>query len=372
LTIRIGRRVLFAGNAELFELYSRKLTAAEQHAASLSTLFSALFIPSSRPKHEYMGFGPGFLLLAPSALLAIVQRIKRARPRTSLATILAMVWVPALYLMSDDFAAQRATWYIVLGRLIASLPALIAVLAAQRADKPTRALLAVASVLGLSLAWPLGCTRPVVEGVIALLPGLATAVACALAVGLVVASLGKERLRFGPAALTLIATFILVFASPWATVRTQYRYRIYEAAAADAPAFVMHYVWDFHASAWPIWQLLDDGRPHRIAAYYGWDGLGHNGLRYPLTGSELQNAVLYVPSSRTGEVIDYRDEEKVASSMDESAWLARLASERIDYVVTGFPAPPEQQVIERHPEAFERAIESRDGRHAAYRFKYAR
>ena len=132
-------------------------------------------------------------------------------------------------------------------------------------------------------------------------------------------------------------------------MRTKYRYRIYRAAASPDPAFVMHLVWDVYASAWPIWRYLDDGRPHRIAVSYGWDGIGHNGLRYPLTGSNFQNEVLYVPISRTGEVIDYREGDRILREMDEAPWLARLERERIDYVVLGFPPPPELQFIARNP-----------------------
>jgi len=369
LTFKVGKHVLVAGNSELFELYARKLTAAERTAASLSTLASALFIPASRPKHEYMGFGPGFLALFPLAVIALLVRLKQKRLPISTLVILLMVVLPVVYLLSDDFAAQRAVWYIVLGRLIGSLPAILAILAAQLRSRVVRAFLVATSAVGLSLAWPLGITGPVVAALNELLPAFGFSAVVALAVGLLVMGAHRTRLLVGWGTFTALAVFLTVFSIPWCDVRTKYRYPIFKAAASDNPAFVMHFVWDFHASAWPIWQHLDDGRPHRIDACYGWDGIGHNGLRYPLAGSSLQNEVLYVPITKDGEVIDYREEDRLTAGTDEKSWLSRLRNERIDYVVIGFPPPLELRFIEKNPAFFQREAVSEDGRHMAYRFK---
>jgi hypothetical protein len=369
LTVRFGKHVVIPGNSELFELYARKLTPPERAASSLSVFLKALFIPFSRPKHEYMGLGPGVIPLLPLAAMTLYGRVRRRRLLTSTTACLVMVWVPALALLSDDFAAQRATWYIVMGRLIASLPAFLAILAAQFGRRITHVLLAAASIVGLLFALPRGLARPVVKAMMELLPAATLALAVALATGLVVLAAGRARARVGWAVLASLAVFLGVIAIPWTSVRTKYRYPIYEATTSEDTAFVMHLLWDFHSSAWPIWQYLDDGRAHRIDACYGWDGIGHNGFRYPLAGSNLQNEVLYVPISRSGEVIDYREGERVRSEMDRQAWLDRLQRERIDYVVTGFPSPPEQELIESSPQHFERVASSRDGLHFAYRFK---
>jgi hypothetical protein len=369
LTIRLGHRVILPGNSELFALYARQLSPAEKVAASLRVFLKALFIPFSRPQHEYMGFGPGTLPLVPLAAIALYQRLRRRRAHISASTCLAMALVPALLMLSKDFAAQRAAWYIVMGRLIASLPALIAVLAAQFHKRIARHLLIAASIVGLLFGWPKGLARPVVKAMTELLPVTAWAAVVALAMGLLVVAGRRTRILAGWGILASLVVFCGIVTTPWASVRAKYRYRIYAATTSDDTAFVMHLLWDIHSSAWPIWQYLDDGQPHRIDACYGWDGIGHNGFRYPLVGSSLQNEVLYVPLSHSGAVIDYRDAELVRNETDREAWLARLAREKIEYVVTGYPSPPEQELIDQSPQYFERVAGSLDGLHFAYRFK---
>jgi len=368
LTVKIGKHVLFHGNAELNLLYARKLTDAEQGAASLETLFRALFIPFRKPAHEYMGFGPGYLLLVPSALIAWIVYLGRRRLRVSTLTIVAMTVLPILYLLSDSFAAQRAQWYIVMGRLIASLPAILAIYTAQLAGRIARLLLILALLSGLALAWPLGWAPPTMWALRDLLPTLALATVAGLACGLLVIAASRTRPLLEWGLLSSLAAFLAVLAIPLGEVRAKYRYRIYNAAANPDPAFVMHLVWDFYVNAWPIWRYLDDGRPHRIAVSYGWDGIGHNGLRYPLTGSHFQNEVLYVPISTTGEIIDYREEARISQVMNEARWLTRLGENRIDYIVLGSPLPPELSFIERNPRMFALVAESSDGEHRAYRF----
>lgn len=368
LEVKIGHHVLFAGNPELTFLYAKPLNPAGRKAASLPTFLRALFIPSQRPWHEYMGFGPGFLLLLPSATLALLAQLKRGRLRTSLVTIVGMTVLPILYLLSDSFAAQRAQWYIVIGRLIASWPALLAILTALLAGRLARLCLLQALAIGLALAWPLGWAGATLAALRELLPTLVLAAAAGLACGLLIVAASKRRLLVAWGVLASVATFITVLAIPWSEVRDRYRYRIYQAAASRNPAFVMHLVWDYYANAWPIWQFLDDGPAHRIAVSYGWDGIGHNGLRYPLTGSRFQNQVLYVPITKSGEIIDYREEDRVASETDEAAWLERLEEAGIDYVVLCYPPPPELQFIERNPKSFLPVVQSIDGRNRAYRF----
>jgi hypothetical protein len=124
-----------------------------------------------------------------------------------------------------------------------------------------------------------------------------------------------------------------------------------------------------YGAAWELWRAVDDGVPHRIAAAYGWAGVGDNWFRYPLLGSQLQNRVLYVPITRGGDVIDYQDAGRVRGEADESAWLARLRDARIDLVFLGEPAPPERAFVLRHPESFELVARARAGASELYRFR---
>jgi hypothetical protein len=131
----------------------------------------------------------------------------------------------------------------------------------------------------------------------------------------------------------------------------------------------MHAVRRAYAGAWPIWRALDGPAPRRIALAAGWDGIGHNVLRYPLLGARLQNRVVYVPITRDGAIIDYERADEVQRHADADAWLARLDAQNIDVVVVLDPPPPEAAWIAERPASFDLIATGIAGtRHAAYHF----
>jgi len=134
-------------------------------------------------------------------------------------------------------------------------------------------------------------------------------------------------------------------------VREHFRYDAYR-------LFAERQLLDFHgappASAWPIWQRLDETGPHRVAATAGFDGLtGHNWFRGALLGAWLQNEVLYLPVTADGHLVSYRDREKLVEVADRSAWLSRIHQQAIDRVVALGPANIEHRWMLDLPEIFD-------------------
>ena len=132
----------------------------------------------------------------------------------------------------------------------------------------------------------------------------------------------------------------------------------------------MHRIEPSYASAWVLWQALDDpARPHVIAATAGWDGIGHNWYRYPLLGRRLQNRVLYVPVTADGSVIAYRLRETLARRASLDAWLRRLVARRVDAVASLAPRSTiEDFWMRKLPELFQPMAADPDDLNVAYRF----
>lgn len=108
------------------------------------------------------------------------------------------------------------------------------------------------------------------------------------------------------------------------------------------------------SAAHEIWRRLDDGRPRTLATTAGFAGSGDNWLRYPLLGSALQNRVLYVPVTRDGAIVDYRDMARARAVADRAAWLARLDALAVDAVVVMAPPTcPESAWILADPGRFQ-------------------
>ena len=373
LTVKIGGLLLSSGNPQLRALFAGELGVTDPRWASGIVLLQSLVLPYSLPKVEFAGFGPALFLLAPlgciSLLAGLVQGKDRRERFAPMLAPMILALLPVVGIMSKDLAGQRAMWLPNLGRLLLPLPAVLAVLGAGLRSRAASICMIAALVITMTLAWPAGVANAMLDAIARLAPWLALALTLAA-----FAALGCSRHPFLqnksewliPSTIGLAGLLLIV---PLAKVRNQSRYAIYEAACAPVPAFIMQFTWPQHAAAWPLWQALDDGIPHRIHASYGWDGLGHNGLRYPLLGSHLQNRVFYLPITRDpGPIIDYQQEDRVRQEADEVAWLDRLRGAGIDRVFLGEPAPPEKEFVLRHPERFQLIGRGQGNLHALYRF----
>ncbi len=372
-SLKIGSWVLSAGNAQLRALFAGELGITDPRWASGIVLLQALVRPYSLPKVEFAGFGPALLILAPLGCIGlwaclIDGRARRERLAPSL-WLMILALLPLFGIMSKEFAGQRAMWLPNLARLLLSLPAALAVLGAGLRSRVASASMSAALVITMTMAWPVGIANPMLDAIGQLAPWLALALTLAALAVLAFSRHPSLRNKSEWAIPSAIGIAALVLVVPLAEVRKESRYAIYEAATAPAPAFIMQFTWPRHAAAWPLWQVLDDGTPHRIHASYGWDGLGHNDLRYPLLGSRLQNRVFYIPiTGGQGPIIDYQQADRVRREADEVAWLDRLRTAHIDMVFLGEPSPIEREFVLGHPERFQLVGRGQGGLHALYRF----
>lgn len=366
LTVSIAGHTLFAGNRELTMLYEGRLHDLSGYDASAQALFRALALPAGDPLHEHLGFGYGFLALLPLGALGLAFTLRRDPDRRAVALFLvAAALLPVIGLASPAFLAHRTIWQRAIGRLLTALPATAAVFGARFEGRAARAVWLSIVIAGELSCVPLGTGALALEGMRRLALPLAVAAICALLAALAMHARARRPLT----ALALIAPlFAALVALPLDRVRAELRYPLYAAHAGSSPAFQMHTLEPSYASSFPIWRALDDGAPHRIALAAGWDGIGHNWFRYPLTGSRLQNHVDYVPVSRDGEVFDYMHDDEVDERGVLDAWLARLVAQHIDTLVTLHPSTIEDRWAGAHPALFEPMAKSTEGWNVAYRF----
>lgn len=328
-------------------------------------LLEQLFTPTDFPTRDgvvglWLNHAPGAVLVAILGGLGIA----RARRRGALVTWLTAVACAALVLpvlLSSSTLALRTTWAGVLARLLAPVLVGLAVLATTAAatGRLARATLAAAAGIALITSLPagLGPATTAAMGQAAVPLGAAAAVGVAL-------FLARRSLRPPiAAAATLVAALAALGAI--STIRADARWAIYE-DAADGVAWAPHPVARHHLAAWPIWRALDAAGA-RVAFAAGWDGTGHNWLRAPLLGSGLANDVVYVPVTHDGRPTDYRDEAATLPALDEAAWLRRLDTLDVRFLVLALPPTPEHHWVSRHPAAFEPLIPVAQGRTVLYR-----
>lgn len=367
LPLTLLGHTVWSGNEELSQLYSGELLGAHDRPGDLLRLARVLvFSPATPPRHEHLGFGLGAPALALLGLRGAFHLLEARRHRFAVVALIAFATLPALVLLtSPSFLAHRTLWRYGLGRLLLPLPAALAALGATAPGRVTRPALAAIILLDVVALVPRGTSAPALHAVVAIAPWLLLALALGGAV--FYAARRKGHILAGVVAGPAVTG--LVLGSPLADIREASRSPIYAAlTASEQPAYEMHSIDPRYAAAWPVWRYLDDDLPRRLAVTGGWDGVGHNMLRYPLLGSRLQNTIQYVPITHDGAIIDYRTLATVRERLDPRAWLQRLVDERIDVVVTLAPAPPERLWIQRAQGAFTLAAEDATGSTRAYVF----
>lgn len=365
VAVTVAGHTLSRGNAELMDLYAGRLFPPTAGEDDPGRLLEALTEPRFRYPYERLDWGPALVWALPLTWFGTRTIVRARRDRLWLAAAFATTALPLAAMMSDAFVTLRTVWQLVVGRLLLALPALCFVVASRVEGALPRALWLVVLAVEVQASIPLGTSRPTWEAIGALAPFAALS----LAVGAAAFALGRRASRVAAVAGALVAAAVTL-SVPASRVRARHRDAIWPMMLAplDEGAFELHPLAREYATAYPLWQRFDDGAPHRLAVTLGWDGLGHNGYRLPLLGTHFQNTVLYVPPSRTGEVIDLRDEARFAAALDPVAWMRRLREQRIDHVIALHPPPAEQDIMDARPEVFEPVGEGADGQHRAYRF----
>jgi hypothetical protein len=363
----LGRRV-FEGNDALARYASGQALPARFHLESQLDFWNyLLFAPG--PQGEFTNPGPALLLLLVSALVALPALLRDRRRRIPALFLVAFGSAIAALVLSDGMQAFRTTLAVTtLGRFLTPALAGLAILGATVPGRFPIVLWAPAIIASLTLSLPRAWSALEV-------PGLVGGAAVALAgVGSLAALAVLHRRRTcAPVPLIAVACAIVgVGISVLEPLRAAHRYTIYATATSPAPIFHVNPLNPFFAAAWPIWQALDDGTPHRLAVTAGWERVGHNWYQYPLLGRRLNNRVLYVPVARDGSVIDHRQSEEIERRADFTTWLGRLVDENVDVVVSLAPRSTiEEKWMAAAPHLFEKAFSDPWSLHAAYRLNRA-
>jgi hypothetical protein len=206
-----------------------------------------------------------------------------------------------------------------------------------------------------------GCVLSFPQGVAAWeWPWIAASAAALAALGAALV-LACVPLRWRAGIIAAVGVVSIALVGP---ARDALRYRFYAGAVA-ARNFDPHPTDQHVAEAWPIWQALDRDTPSTIAFAAGWDRRGHNWYRYPLLGSRLQNHVTYVPVTKDGSIVDYRERDRLLRSVHVPSWLEGLAERRVDTLVLGHPTTIETVIVQQLPALFE--LEVSAGSNRAYR-----
>jgi len=331
LALELGGHTLLPGHPQLADLYSLRLDPPSADERAPWRFAGALMLPKFDYGAERLDWGEQVVAVIALALVGLPGLARDRAPgrRAAAALLLALSAVPLAAALSDDYVAIRTTWALVAGRLVVTLPVMLYVLAARARGPVAAAGWTLVLLSSLHSAWPQG-TSPAMRS-------------------------AMSALARSPARVE--------------AVRERYRWDIWAEAARVGPdmAYELHSVEVDYADAWPLWRFLDDGAPHRVAAAFGWDGVGHNAYRLPLFGSRWQNAVLYVPVTADGSIVDQDDPARLRRRADPEAWLRRLDEQRIEYVVVTDPAGVERGWIEARPDRFSRAAVAAGGRHALWR-----
>ncbi|MEZ4389911.1 MAG: hypothetical protein R3A48_02355 [Polyangiales bacterium] len=366
LPLTLLGRTISRGNEELTLLYAGALHPRTPGEGSLARVLHALIDPKPEFPHELLDWGPAVLLVLPMAAVALGRLWRLRAPRFGVAASLALAGLPFAALFAPSFVTLRTIWITVLGRLVLPLPATLAVIAATLPGRAARAALWFALLVELSAAWPLELVEPVRAAMVDTLPVVVGALAASLAAVMLAA---RQRSAF-PLTIGLLACAAL-FSGPLDAARARHRHAIYRAAAipGTSGAFELHPLIPQFASASSIWRLLDDGAPHRVAVSLGWEGIGHNGYRYPLLGSALQNTLSYVPVTADGSVVDHRRADELRARADGAAWLRRIEQGEFEFLVLLHPYPMEREWVLSHPQRFTLAHRTADGLHELWRVR---
>jgi len=107
-------------------------------------------------------------------------------------------------------------------------------------------------------------------------------------------------------------------------------------------------------------ESLDDGRPHVVAITSGRHQSVDNWLAYSFGGSRFQNALLYVPTTRSGQFVPWsaRSTALEVRLGDGAAWLRRLRERGVTHVMSFFPRSMELVWMEQRPDLFRRVTGS--------------
>jgi hypothetical protein len=356
-TLSILGRTLIPGNPDLH----RVLTQVPPEWDSLPLFLRTLFVPGTELTH--LNWGPGAVLALLAGLAGLVRLAVRPGRRGLAAYLAVGSGLMLLELMGPEMIAQRTLWATSIGRFLTPVFAAgVVATAALPARWRPGPILALTTISSLVLCLPRGWIPILRHHVIVL---ALTLLAATFLVWLVHrGARGSRRLPRVAAALVFALLGVSLVTHG---VQRKSRARIYAAVLPPNPVFDVGPLHPPFAAAWPIWNLLDQEPPARVAASAGWVPLPDNWYRYPLLGWKLHHHVVYLPLTRDGSIVSYRDPVALARVADRRRWLERLLAAEIDLLVTLPPAPLEDAWARNAPEFFLPLAAGVDGAARAYR-----
>lgn len=294
------------------------------------------------PLDPFLNVGWLGVLLLVLGIAGATRLLRSRRGRVYLLWVVGGALITVASFFSPANSSMVAFWTIVMGRFL--VPSLAGLLVVAGLVGPTVVRRAVLPLLLVEYLWYARRKWP---------PEIALAtlqIAALVALAVAIAVLLRRRKRStvpGWAVMWLVVGVTLLAAIG---VRERTRFDAYR-------LFGERRMLDFHGipyiEAWPIWQRIEAAGASRVAATAGYDGLtGHNWFRWPLLGAWLQNEVVYLPITASGELVSYLDPGPLQAAGDRLAWLGRVRDRRIDWVVALGPATLEHRWILEQPEVF--------------------
>ena len=377
-TLKVAGNTLFQGDPGMQQLAEGEMLSAHYRLAGRAE-FWRLFTWKRTSEGAFVNPGPGAMVIVGLALLALPGLLRRRSSRVAAIFLGACGLAMLAAALSKNMELFRTTIKAAtFGRYLLPAFAAAAILGAACSAVPARPSsrlrrrlgeigLGLAAVCGLVLAWPRGWQAVEYPALLGGLAAFATLAIALFTMTQAIRSTDRRRTMLGIIAILVASLGVYQIHA----LGQEYRYPLWQAAAkTQQPLFHMHRLHPVYASAWSIWQGLDDPEsPHRIAVTAGWDRLGHNWYRYPLLGSRFQNKVFYLPITADGSIIDYRLSKEVQRLSSLPHWLARLVQTEIDTVVSLSPRwTVEDQWMNARPDLFTPVLGDDRGFHVAYRF----
>lgn len=326
----------------LADLFAGRVLLPEGSSGSLGEVIQRLFW-SSPYGQGHMNFGLGGIFLAAAAIVGIARAVRKGGWGTALWVTLAGAIVSTPLVFTEANLALRTLWVGVLGRHLLPTFAPIALWAAHAPGRTARLALASSLVAGTVHQLQLGWSPAMVS------PALGIGASLALGVGTLIVLRRLRRLRrlrwLGwlrqpRVRWALTAVVALLFLGAWSSLRSRARFEIYRETASGRGAFDAHPGHPAFAMGASLWPMLDTPEDKVIAVTVGKDHVGHNQFFYPLMGSRLQNRLVYVPVSNSGEDSELEPDARYEAA-DPERWLARLDAASVDLVVGLWQATPE-------------------------------
>jgi len=281
-----------------------------------------------------LNLGPGAIAFIVIGLGGFVAAARLHRFRNQLLFFGFVVLVMAVGLYSDSMRSQRIWFAATAGRFLTPAVMLLTVFAWRVQLLPVRGILWAAAIVQGYYSLPHGLGEPDMLGAL----GVALLFSLSGAAIMVVVRLHH---RVGMAVrLGVVLVTISAFMQAQMMLREAVRAPVFARSVGLDPIYQWHPLPALFVQ-WNIWNIVDDGTPHRIAYVAGWGNFGLNWFRYPLLGSRLQNELIYVSPIRDKSVVDYRMMDELQPLADYHAWLRRIRDLAVDIVVFGPPPPPE-------------------------------